>query len=79
MEHFIPAILILAFFVYIETDLWFLRKSLNKIQDKEEKIEYKENEELKDALRTFLKDYWFLSGDTYACKLHYQVGVNQNG
>ncbi|WP_290913281.1 hypothetical protein [Eubacterium sp.] len=57
MGYFLLAILILVSTVNIEVDLCFIRKSLKKIQDKEEKIEYKENEELKEALKTFLKDY----------------------
>lgn len=57
MGFFLLAILILVSTVNIGTDLCFIRKSLKKIQDKEEKIEYKENEELKEALKTFLKDY----------------------
>ena len=56
---FLSIIVFLVLIVNIETDLCFIRKSLKKIQDKEEKIEYKENEELKEALKTFLKDYWF--------------------
>lgn len=55
MGYFLLAILILVSTVNIEVDLCFIRKSLKKIQDKEEKIEYKENEELKEALKTFLK------------------------
>lgn len=57
MGYFLLAILILVSTVNIETDLCFIRKSLKKIQDKEEKIEYKEKEELKEALKTFLIDY----------------------
>ena len=50
-------IVFLVWIVNIEVDLCFIRKSLKKIQDKEEKIEYKENEELNEALKTFLEDY----------------------
>lgn len=62
MDYLFLFILFLTFLIWIvniEVDLNFIRKSLKKIQDKEEKIEYKENEELKEALKTFLKDYWF--------------------
>lgn len=60
MDYLFLFIFFLTFLIWIvniEVDLNFIRKSLKKIQDKEEKIEYKENEELKEALKTFLKDY----------------------
>lgn len=54
LEHFIALIIIAIFLFNIEADLWLIHKSLKKIQDKEEKIEYKEKEELKEALKSFL-------------------------
>lgn len=60
MDYLFLFILFLTFLIWIvniEVDLNFIRKSLKKIQDKEEKIEYKENEELKEAIKSFLENY----------------------
>lgn len=57
MGYFLLAILILVSTVNIEVDLCFIRKSLKKIQDKEEKIEYKKNEDLKESIKSFLENY----------------------
>lgn len=50
-------IVFLVWIVNIEVDLCFIRKSLKEFKEKQEKIEYKEKEDLKEALKTFLEDY----------------------
>lgn len=57
MGFFLLSILIIVIFSNIEIDLCFIRKSLKEFKEKQEKIEYKEKEDLKEALKTFLEDY----------------------
>lgn len=57
MGFFLLAILIIVIFANIEIDLCFIRKSLKEFKEKQEKIEYKEKEDLNEALKTFLEDY----------------------
>lgn len=57
MGFFLLAILIIVIFSNIEIDLCFIRKSLKEFKEKQEKIEYKEKEDLNEALKTFLEDY----------------------
>ena len=50
-------IVFLVWIVNIQTDLCFIRKTLKEFKEKEEKIDYKENEELKEAIKSFLENY----------------------